>query len=196
MSRSVSAPSSVTNTSPCWNGLIVPGSTLRYGSNFWALTERPRALSSRPSEAATMPFPSAETTPPVTNTYLATGSHRSTEPGWSRSPRTPGDLESILSRSSYVLRRGDTRAEPRTDSRSASRTLAQARASRPGLDRSHQCRRRPHARRLRAHHQGLCHPVLGDGADAALCSPGGRVRGGHDGPRSRPSLPVRDAATR
>ena len=42
-----------------------------------AETERPRALRSRPSEAATMPFPSAETTPPVTNTYLATGSHRS-----------------------------------------------------------------------------------------------------------------------
>src|SRR5918994_3384074 len=77
MSRSVSAPSSVTNTSPCWNGLIVPGSTFRYGSNFCAETESPRALRRRPSEAATMPFPSAETTPPVTNTYLATGSHRS-----------------------------------------------------------------------------------------------------------------------
>src|SRR5262245_25551181 len=81
MSRSVSAPSSVTNTSPCWKGLIVPGSTFRYGSNFWAETERPRAFSRRPSEAATMPFPSAETTPPVTNTYLATGSHRSTARG-------------------------------------------------------------------------------------------------------------------
>src|SRR5579884_2855628 len=70
MSRSVSAPSSVTKTSPCWNGLIVPGSTLRYGSNFCSCTRRPRALRSRPSEAATMPFPSAETTPPVTKTYF------------------------------------------------------------------------------------------------------------------------------
>src|SRR5690348_7513266 len=70
MSRSVSAPSSVTNTSPCWNGLIVPGSTLRYGSNFWSWTRRPRALSNRPSEAATIPFPRAETTPPVTKTYF------------------------------------------------------------------------------------------------------------------------------
>src|SRR5438128_12202296 len=70
MSRSVSAPSSVTKTSPCWNGLIVPGSTLRYGSNFWSWTFRPRALRSRPSDAATIPFPSAETTPPVTKTYL------------------------------------------------------------------------------------------------------------------------------
>src|SRR5215469_9581942 len=70
MSRSVSAPSSVTNTSPCWNGLIVPGSTLRYGSNFWSWTRSPRAFSKRPSEAATIPFPSAETTPPVTKTYF------------------------------------------------------------------------------------------------------------------------------
>src|SRR5215831_5604833 len=70
MSRSVSAPSSVTKTSPCWNGLIVPGSTLRYGSNFWSWTRSPRAFSRRPSEAATIPFPRAETTPPVTKTYF------------------------------------------------------------------------------------------------------------------------------
>src|SRR5215831_1591818 len=70
MSRSVSAPSSVTKTSPCWNGLIVPGSTLRYGSNFWSWTRSPRALSRRPSEAATIPFPRADTTPPVTKTYF------------------------------------------------------------------------------------------------------------------------------
>src|SRR5215831_8516366 len=70
MSRSVSAPSSVTNTSPCWNGLIVPGSTLRYGSNFCSCTRRPRAFSSRPSEAATIPLPRADTTPPVTKTYF------------------------------------------------------------------------------------------------------------------------------
>src|SRR5579862_2706833 len=70
MSRSVSAPSSVTKTSPCWNGLIVPGSTLRYGSNFCNCTRRPRAFSSRPSEAATIPLPRADTTPPVTKTYF------------------------------------------------------------------------------------------------------------------------------
>src|SRR5438046_9868029 len=70
MSRSVSAPSSVTKTSPCWNGLIVPGSTFRYGSNFWSWTRRPRALSNRPSDAATIPFPRADTTPPVTKTYF------------------------------------------------------------------------------------------------------------------------------
>src|SRR5690242_1472455 len=70
MSRSVSAPSSVTKTSPCWNGLIVPGSTFRYGSNFCSWTRSPRAFSRRPSEAATIPLPRAETTPPVTKTYF------------------------------------------------------------------------------------------------------------------------------
>src|SRR5215213_2417707 len=66
MSRSVSAPSSVTKTSPCWNGDIVPGSTLMYGSNFWRATVRPRETRRRPIEAAAIPLPSEETTPPVT----------------------------------------------------------------------------------------------------------------------------------
>ena len=47
-----------------------PGSTFRYGSNFCACTRRPRAFSSRPRDAATMPLPSAETTPPVTKMYF------------------------------------------------------------------------------------------------------------------------------
>jgi hypothetical protein len=37
-----------------------------YGSNFWIVTRIPRATSRRPMEAAAMPFPSDETTPPVT----------------------------------------------------------------------------------------------------------------------------------
>src|SRR5262245_1208647 len=49
---------------------MVPGSTLMYGSNFCSDTFSPRAFSRRPSEAAVMPLPSDETTPPVTNTYL------------------------------------------------------------------------------------------------------------------------------
>src|SRR4051794_25713246 len=73
MSRSVSAPSSVTNTSPCWNGLIVPGSTLMYGSNFWIVTDSPRDTSSWPIEAAAMPLPRAETTPPVTKMKRVSG---------------------------------------------------------------------------------------------------------------------------
>src|SRR6266480_5600792 len=81
MSRSVSAPSSVTNTSPCWNGLIVPGSTLMYGSNFCICTFRPRAFSRRPSEAAEMPLPRDDTTPPVTKTYFVGRRATSAPPG-------------------------------------------------------------------------------------------------------------------
>src|SRR6478735_4275055 len=44
---------------------MVPGSTLMYGSNFCSCTSSPRATSSRPIEAAAMPLPSEETTPPV-----------------------------------------------------------------------------------------------------------------------------------
>src|SRR5262245_34611658 len=70
MSRSVSAPSSVTNTSPCWNGDIVPGSTLMYGSSLMLVTRMPRDSRIAAREAAAMPFPREETTPPVTNTYF------------------------------------------------------------------------------------------------------------------------------
>src|SRR6185312_1734588 len=107
MSRSVSAPSSVTKTSPCWNGLIVPGSTLRYGSNFWSWTCSPRAFSSRPSDAATIPFPSADTTPPVTKTYLGaralTGFEGSSECG-RRCSRLDARLHQIEETSQGVLR--------------------------------------------------------------------------------------------
>src|SRR6478736_6354069 len=72
-SRSVSAPSSVTNTSPCWNGDIVPGSTLMYGSSFRWVTRTPREARIAASDAAAMPFPREETTPPVTNTNLGMG---------------------------------------------------------------------------------------------------------------------------
>src|SRR6267143_901527 len=70
MSRSVSAPSSVTKTSPCWNGLIVPGSTLRYGSHFCRVTLKPRLSRRQPIEEAATPFPREETTPPVTKIYF------------------------------------------------------------------------------------------------------------------------------
>src|ERR1700693_4040528 len=70
MSRSVSAPSSVTKTSPCWNGLIVPGSTLMYGSSLRLVTRMPREARIAARDAAAMPFPREETTPPVTKTNL------------------------------------------------------------------------------------------------------------------------------
>ena len=50
---------------------MVPGSTLRYGSNFCSVTLSPRLSSRQPIDAAAMPFPSEETTPPVTKMYLA-----------------------------------------------------------------------------------------------------------------------------
>src|SRR5258706_15883730 len=76
MSRSVSAPSSVTNTSPCWNGLMVPGSTLMYGSSFTTATFMPRHFRSLPNDAAVTPLPSDDTTPPVMNTYRVRDSIR------------------------------------------------------------------------------------------------------------------------
>src|SRR6202167_4449045 len=50
---------------------MVPGSTFKYGSNFCSDTRSPRLSSRQPMEAAAMPFPSDETTPPVTKMYLA-----------------------------------------------------------------------------------------------------------------------------
>src|SRR5690349_5449149 len=87
MSRSVSAPSSVTNTSPCWNGFIVPGSTFRYVSSFCIVTRSPRLDSSAPSELAVRPLPSEETTPPVTKTNFVGWElwRRRWEKEWSRS---------------------------------------------------------------------------------------------------------------
>src|SRR5690242_16384335 len=50
---------------------MVPGSTLRYGSNFIRLTVIPRLSSKHPIEAAASPLPSEDTTPPVTKMYFA-----------------------------------------------------------------------------------------------------------------------------
>src|SRR3989442_14902551 len=49
---------------------MVPGSTLRYGSNFCNATFRPRFSNSVPSEAAVSPLPKELTTPPVTKMYF------------------------------------------------------------------------------------------------------------------------------
>src|SRR2546426_9748801 len=49
---------------------MVPGSTLRYGSSFWRETVRWRAFRMFPIDAAVIPLPSEETTPPVTKTYF------------------------------------------------------------------------------------------------------------------------------
>src|SRR5271165_1295706 len=49
---------------------MVPGSTLRYGSNFCMITRNPRCSSKVPSAAAARPLPSELTTPPVTKIYF------------------------------------------------------------------------------------------------------------------------------
>src|SRR6202000_2031428 len=82
MSRSVSAPSSVTKTSPCWNGFMVPGSTLRYGSSFCMVTRSPRAFSRAPRLEAVSPLPSEEATPPVTKRCLVVVLLRLELPEW------------------------------------------------------------------------------------------------------------------
>src|SRR5207248_9709697 len=51
-------------------GLIVPGSTLMYGSSLRWVILRPRFSSRAPSDAEESPLPSDETTPPVTKRYL------------------------------------------------------------------------------------------------------------------------------
>ena len=47
---------------------MVPGSTLMYGSSLTIATLRPRASRMAPREAAAMPLPNEDTTPPVTKT--------------------------------------------------------------------------------------------------------------------------------
>src|SRR3954447_24592998 len=47
---------------------MVPGSTLMYGSSLTIDTLRPRASRMAPRDAAAMPLPNEDTTPPVTNT--------------------------------------------------------------------------------------------------------------------------------
>src|SRR5215469_9956333 len=47
---------------------MVPGSTLMYGSSLTIAIFRPRASRIAPSDAAAMPLPNEDTTPPVTNT--------------------------------------------------------------------------------------------------------------------------------
>src|SRR5680860_866218 len=52
---------------------MVPGSTLMQGSSLIIVTLMPRASRIAPREAAAMPLPSEDTTPPVINTYRVMG---------------------------------------------------------------------------------------------------------------------------
>src|SRR6266496_1219870 len=143
MSRSVSAPSSVTKTSPCWNGDIVPGSTLMYGSNFCIVTASPRSTSRRPNEAAAMPFPREETTPPVTKMYLVAFGPVVID--------SPLKCVPVGFRPSKVIRRVDARErrlgqpahadrEPTMQRPELLQPLRLFRRARPGTDPALQCR--------------------------------------------------------
>jgi hypothetical protein len=48
---------------------MVPGSTLIYGSSYRIVTFKPRASRIAAKDAAAIPLPKEETTPPVTNIY-------------------------------------------------------------------------------------------------------------------------------
>src|SRR5436309_664950 len=105
MSRSVSAPSSVTKTSPCWNGFIVPGSTFRYGSSFCITTRSPREVRRLPRLAAVRPFPSEETTPPVTKMcfVVLTGSTCSSTTDFDHTGRAAGTASGLVGEVEQLL---------------------------------------------------------------------------------------------
>src|SRR5579863_5289527 len=91
---------------------MVPGSTLRCGSHFCRGTLKPRLSRRQPIEEAATPFPSEETTPPVTKIYFgailaALGSPRlSSLPGLLTLHRS--DVQTIM-----VGTRGTVNATPR-----------------------------------------------------------------------------------
>lgn len=49
---------------------MVPGSTFIYGSTLIKETDKPLDSNNAPNEAAAIPFPSDDTTPPVIKMYL------------------------------------------------------------------------------------------------------------------------------
>src|SRR3989344_955933 len=73
ISWSVSIPSSVTKTSPCSVGFIVPASTLRYGSIFTQVVLYPLDFKILAVEAAAIPLPMPDITPPITKINLGLG---------------------------------------------------------------------------------------------------------------------------
>ena len=90
---------------------MVPASTLTYGSIFIIVTECPLAFSKVPSDAAVIPFPSPDTTPPVTNTnfgMLKTSNNK--EEGASRYSSSGSSGSSTISDSSSSSSSSRTRS--------------------------------------------------------------------------------------
>src|SRR5205823_14939044 len=75
---------------------MVPGSTLMYGSSLSIVTLRPRDSRIAAREAAAIPLPREETTPPVTKTYLVISFHTCR---WIILAQTGGALNELRARS-------------------------------------------------------------------------------------------------
>src|SRR6266446_949355 len=88
---------------------IVPGSTLRYGSNFWKTTRKPRSSSRVPSEAAARPLPNELTTPPVMKMYFmrecSLWRERVFAPALPRAPEPSASILQIAAASRGEIRR-------------------------------------------------------------------------------------------
>src|ERR1700693_536051 len=83
---------------------MVPGSTLRYGSHFCRVTLKPRLSRRQPMEEAATPFPSEETTPPVTKIYF--GAIRDGPRTQSRTyPPSAGDVQGIMDAGAKSVKR-------------------------------------------------------------------------------------------
>src|SRR5260221_3946761 len=84
---------------------MVPGSTLMYGSSLMLVTRIPRDSRIAARDAAAMPFPREETTPPVTKTYLLiTLAHGGMEE-FTRKPNSQRDAELAGGLGAHVFQR-------------------------------------------------------------------------------------------
>ena len=156
MSRSVSAPSSVTKTSPCWNGFIVPGIDVEV---------RVELLHGHPQAAGPEQVTEA----------------RGREPLAEGGGDASGD-EDVLGRGGRRLHHGLQRYQPRSPGTARGRA---ARREQPGVERRHLRQRvlrgrqgaRPRRRRLPERGEGPGSPSRPSIAPArAAASPGGTSR--------------------
>src|SRR5580693_6535974 len=89
---------------------MVPGSTLRYGSHFCRVTLKPRLSRRQPIEEAATPFPSEETTPPVTKIYFgAIHVARVLMPGLSALHRS--DVRTIMAATCQTVKSNSSRPQ-------------------------------------------------------------------------------------
>src|SRR6267143_2219553 len=82
---------------------MVPGSTLIYGSSLMLGTRMPRDSRIAAREAAAMPFPREETTPPVTKTYLVIYLARVGTDKFTRMPDPPQTVVPLRQRAARAI---------------------------------------------------------------------------------------------